>query len=92
MKVSDNKKVNDFLKDLESVSPDKLGIVDYIRGVFKSTAQEVEEDIKYGGVVYNKSGTLIGGIFPYKNYISIEFSSGSKMNEPEGVLERKEKK
>ena len=92
MKVSKNEKVNDFLSDLNLASPEKLEIVECIRSVFASIGQELDEDMKYGGVVYSVGSTLIGGIFPYANYISIEFSNGYKFNDPGGVLEGKGKK
>jgi len=91
MKRFDNEKVNTFLHDLQLTSSDKLDIVESIRAVFNSSCSDLSEDIKYGGVVYSQFGSLIGGIFPYTNHISIEFSEGYKLADPEGVLEGKGK-
>jgi len=56
-----------------------------IRRLFNKASQALSEDIKYGGLVFMKSGSLIGGIFPYKNHISIEFSNGSSFSDSQGT-------
>ena len=43
------------------------------------------------GLVFNLSNALIGGIFPYKDHISIEFSNGADFPDPSGMLEGKGK-
>jgi len=92
MKISDNDRINKFMDDLQSVSPDKLEMIESIRKVFLNTNKELIEDIKYGGLVFNLTNELIGGIFPYKNHISIEFSNGVDFSDKSGVLEGKGKK
>jgi hypothetical protein len=68
---SSNDKVNDFLVDIKSTLPDNAEIVEKIRAVFLKGNNIIEEDIKYGGIVFNVSGKLIGGIYLYKEHISI---------------------
>jgi len=80
------------MDDLQSISPDKLEIIVSIRKIFLSANKELTEDIKYGGLVFNLSNALIGGIFPYKEHISIEFSNGVDFPDPSGMLEGKGKK
>jgi hypothetical protein len=92
MKFSNNEKVNRFMDDLQSISPDKLEIIQSIRKIFLSANQTLSEDIKYGGVVFNLSNSLIGGIFPYEEHISIEFSNGADFPDTSGILEGKGKK
>lgn len=92
MKVSDNERVNKFMDDLQSISPSMLETVESIRKIFLSANKELSEDIKYGGLVFNLSNVLIGGIFPYKEHISIEFSNGADLSDPSGILEGKGKK
>ena len=92
MKFSDNERVNKFMDDLQSISPPKLEMVESIRKIFVSANKELDEDIKYGGLVFNLSSVLIGGIFPYKEHISIEFNNGSDLPDPSGILEGKGKK
>jgi len=92
MKISDNDRVNKFMDDLQSISPDKLEIIDSIRKIFLNANKELIEGIKYGGLVFNLSNALIGGIFLYKNHISIEFSNGADFSDQSKILEGKGKK
>ena len=92
MNFSDNDKVNKFIDDLQFTSPDKLETIKLIRKIFLNANKDLAEDIKYGGLVFNLSNTLIGGIFPYKNHISIEFSNGAAFSDPSKKLEGKGKK
>lgn len=92
MKISDNEKVNKFLGDLQSISSDKLELIEAIRKIFFNANSNLTEDIKYGGIVFNLSNTLIGGIYSYKAHISIEFSNGASFPDPSGTLEGKGKK
>ena len=48
---------------------------------------EAGEEIKYGGVVFSAGGDLISGIFLRKKHISLEFSYGMDLPDPEGFLE-----
>lgn len=92
MKISDNNKVNKFLTDLQLTSPDKLEIIELVRSLFLSANKECAEEIKYGGLVFNLSNVLIGGVFPYREHVSIEFSEGVAFHDPGGLLEGKGKK
>ena len=92
MQFSDNERVNEFMADLQSISPEKLEMVESIRKIFLSANQELIEDIKYGGLVFSLSNALIGGIYTYKEHISIEFSHGAGFADPSGMLEGKGKK
>lgn len=92
MKATDSDKVCKFMDDLSSVSPDKFEIIKPIRKIFLSANKELTEDIKYGGLVFSLSNTLVGGIFPYKEHISIEFSNGADFLDPSKILEGKGKK
>lgn len=92
MKISKNNRVENFLADLQFASPDKLEVIELIRSIFLSADDELTEEIKYGGLVFNLSGALIGGVFPYKEHVSIEFSNGADFPDPAGLLEGKGKK
>ncbi|MFV0543614.1 MAG: DUF1801 domain-containing protein [Marinicella pacifica] len=79
------------MNDLISVSPNKAEMVASIRALFLSANKTLTEDIKYGGLVFKLNNELIGGVFPYKNHISIEFSHGVDLADPDGLLEGKGK-
>lgn len=45
----------------------------------------------YGGIVFEKEGgnhsTMVCGHFTYKKHVSLEFSQGYRLEDPDGVLE-----
>jgi len=84
---SNNQKVNDFLSDLASLPNHQSEIVLLIRDLFLKTSEDLVEDIKYGGIVFSLSTGLIGGIYVYKEHISIEFSHGAGFADPDSILE-----
>lgn len=88
----ENSRINKFMNDLLSISPDKIEIIKPIRKIFLSANKDLTEDIKYGGLVFYLSNVLIGGILPYKEHISVEFSNGADFPDPSGILEGKGKK
>jgi len=86
-----NIKVNEFLIDIQSTFPNKFETVEEIRQLFFKENPEIDEEIKYGGIAFNVSGQLIGGIFVYKQHISIEFSHGAQFTDSNDFLEGKGK-
>lgn len=87
MNVSNNDKVNDFLTDIQFKSPEQFEMMCLIRELFFKPNKELVEGIKYGGLVFIKSDDLIGGIYPYKNHLSIEFSNGGEFTDADSILE-----
>ncbi|MCF6203588.1 MAG: DUF1801 domain-containing protein [Methylococcaceae bacterium] len=65
--------------------PVKVEVIELIREIFHNANQKLSEEIKYGGVVFNLSNSLVGGIFPYKQHISIEFCNGVGFPDPSGM-------
>ena len=92
MNISNNDRVNDFLADTQLTSPTQFEMVTSIRDLFLNANSDLVDDIKYGGLVFNLSGSLIGGIYTYKEHISIEFSNGASFSDPDSILEGKGKK
>lgn len=87
MNVSKNKRVDAFLTDLQYSSVEIFERVLSIRKLFFIANKNLTENIKYGGLVFFKSDTLIAGIFVYKKHLSIEFGEGASFADPHGVLE-----
>jgi len=92
MKLSNKEPVNNFLINLQSESPEKFKIIELIRKIFITANDNLSEDIKYGGLVFLLSNSLMGGVFPYKKHTSVEFSNGSELPDPLKVLEGNGKK
>lgn len=80
-------KVEDFISDLHAVNPEHAGITERVRDLFTEENGKLHQDIKYGGLVFFLEGELIGGVFPYKRHLSIEFSNGVNFTDPSSVLE-----
>lgn len=82
-----DKKISQFLEDIRFVSSERFQLVMAIRELFQGASAQLDEGIKYGGLTYSSSKELVGGIFSYKEHVSIEFSNGADFSDPEGVLE-----
>jgi|TARA_R110002094_G_C4905973_1_gene210617 hypothetical protein len=87
MNISTRDKVNDFLSDIQSISSEQFDLLIAIRDIFIRSNEELVEDIKYGGLVFNVSDALIGGIYSYKKHVSIEFSNGADFIDNDSILE-----
>lgn len=87
MTLSTQDRVNKFLEDIHLLSNEKHEILVAIRELFFTANTELAENIKYGGLVFEISNTLIGAIFVYKKHISIEFSFGYQFEDPDLLLE-----
>ena len=90
--MSGNAKIDGFLEDIQVQSPEKYEALKSIRQIFNDANPKLDEEIKYGGLVFNLSNTLMGGIFVYSEHISIEFSFGAELADPDKILEGKGKK
>jgi hypothetical protein len=90
--MSDNAKIDEFFEDIQFQFPEKIEIMKSIREIFNDCNPKLDEEIKYGGLVFNLSNTLMGGIFVYSEHISIEFSFGVELSDPDRILEGKGKK
>ncbi|OUR64278.1 hypothetical protein A9Q79_07515 [Methylophaga sp. 42_25_T18] len=84
---AENNKVTEFLTDIQTISVEQFEIISKVRELFLAHAVELEDDIKYGGLVFLHDGNLTSGIFPYKSHLSIEFSHGAQLEDPYSVLE-----
>lgn len=86
-----NKKIQDFLSDLQLRSKNHYDIVIAVRKLFLESNSDLTEEIKYGGLLFGSNKKLVGGIFSYSKHISIEFSEGASFNDPYSLLEGKGK-
>lgn len=87
MNIESNDRVEQFIEDTLSIDDEKGRIVASLRAIVLKIAPNAQEGIKYGGIVFNLDKELISGIFARKKHVSLEFSLGMKMLDPEGYLE-----
>ena len=80
-------KIQTFLDEAKTISAERYEIIRTIRDAFLNADFGFTEGFKYGGTTYNISDELIGGIYSYKEHVSIEFSHGANFSDPHSVLE-----
>ena len=85
--MKENPKISNFLQDTLFMSEDKGEIVISLRKLILEIAPDAKQEIKYGGLVFFIDSRLICGIFVRKNHISVEFTNGAEMQDPENFLE-----
>ena len=83
--------VKTYLSETRKYSFEFHDMVVRIRSLFLETCPGLSDAVKYGGIVFLKEKELIGGIFVYKEHVSVEFSQGMSFHDPEGILEGKGK-
>lgn len=70
-------------------------ISDAVKDLVRAAAPDVSFQPKYGGEVMipdaDNPKAIVGGIYAYKDYVSVEFSNGAGFDDPDGLLEGKGK-
>lgn len=64
--------IQSFLENIETTSPELHTCVLTIRKIILKYPN-ITEEFKYWGIIFNKWGEWMNGIFFYKSYISLEF-------------------
>ena len=85
-----NQKVKNLLDYWEIDNPALYEIVNSVRTRILQLSGTVEEEVKYGGILFAAPEPFCG-IFVYKQHVSVEFSHGAKIVDPHGLLEGKGK-
>jgi hypothetical protein len=78
--------VQALLEDIRQLGEEQFQIVEAVRALVKKTLGPVSEEVKYGGILF-ASGVPFGGVFAYKDHVSVEFSRGAAIEDQEGFLE-----
>jgi len=79
--------VHDWLDDLRLISDDISTIVHAVRAEASNTFVSVTEEIRYGGIMFSVDGVRFGGVFGYKQHVTVEFGYGAWIDDPFGWLE-----
>jgi hypothetical protein len=59
-----------------------------IKTFIKELFPKIEEEPKYGGILYNAEGyEYFCGVFSYKKHVTIEFSFGYQLKDPKNLLQ-----
>ncbi|PJK09964.1 hypothetical protein CO614_07760 [Lysobacteraceae bacterium NML120232] len=85
-----NAKVQNLLNDWRLTHPDLHAIADAARATILQCADQVSDEVKYGGIVF-AAPVPFCGVFVYRQHVTVEFSHGALMADPHGLLEGKGK-
>lgn len=80
-------KIEQWLQDVYDKDSEQGDIAAALRTIILETAPDCDEEIKYGGIVFNRNAVLITGIFLRKAHISLEFSFGATFEDSNKILE-----
>ncbi|MEN8840595.1 MAG: DUF1801 domain-containing protein [Octadecabacter sp.] len=75
----------------------KSSILDAVVGLARDLRPNVHIGAKYGGTIFvtdpdaPETVGLVGGVFAYKDHVSVEFSHGVGFHDPNGLLAGKGK-
>jgi hypothetical protein len=78
--------VQALVDDIRLLSEENHKIVEGVRALVRSTFKQSSEQVKYGGILF-ASEVQFCGVFAYKEHVSVEFGSGSRINDAFGHLE-----
>jgi hypothetical protein len=80
------KSVQNLLEDIRLLGEVQFDLVQAVRSLVDSQFPDVEEVVKYGGILFS-SGVQFCGVFAYKEHVSVEFGAGAKIKDSIGLLE-----
>ena len=80
------KTVQALLEDIRLLGEEQFQVVEAVRELAKKTIKPLSEEVKYGGILFT-SGVAFGGVFAYKEHVSVEFGHGAKIKDDAGFLE-----
>lgn len=80
-------RVEEFVHELEAASAEQAQIVEMVRETYARIKPDIEERFIYGGIGFFLNGELAGGVYAYKKHVSVVFSRGNELSDPDGVLE-----
>lgn len=86
METLKNEQVQKLLEKIMMIDFEKFEILQELRKIVFSNFPETNERIMYGGIMFSLEYDF-GGLFVRKNHISLEFSFGASMNDPQKILE-----
>ena len=90
MNYSPDAQVQSFLEDLESFNVDAFEIIMTLRKIVYSVDPGVQERMMYGGIMFSTHEDF-GGVFAYTKHVTMEFSKGYLLKDPEHLLQGKGK-
>jgi len=79
--------VSGLLESVRLASEPSHAIVQAVRHCVQERCRSLTEEVKYGGLVFASDGLPFGGVFVYRQHVSVELSCGAFIADPHGLLE-----
>ena len=79
--------IEELLRDFAVVNAERTEIIVSLRNIVLSLSPDLQEDIKYGGIVFLKHNQLLGGLFLRKTFVTMELSFGNELIDEDKILE-----
>lgn len=76
-----------LLEDIRLLSEQRYQVSSAVRDLVKLHFQPLDEELKYGGILFASGGVQFCGLFAYKDHVSVEFGHGAAIKDPFGHLE-----
>jgi hypothetical protein len=75
-----------LLDDIRLLGEEQFQLVEAVRKLVAQTIESPSEEVKYGGLLFS-CGVVFGGVFAYKEHVSVEFSHGASIPDSDKLLE-----
>lgn len=79
--------IEELLQDFDLLNPRLAPVIRQLREKVLEIAQDADEKVMYGGLIYQIPGRMFCGLFLRKGHVSVEFDRGDLMTDPGGLLE-----
>lgn len=87
MKKIEDQAVQKFLDEIQLLDNEKYKSLIEIRKIIYDVHPETQEKLMYGGIVFFYNNEMFSGIFASKKHVTLEFSNGYLMKDPNNQLE-----
>ncbi|QNI69471.1 DUF1801 domain-containing protein [Cyanobium sp. NS01] len=78
--------VQALLDQIHLLGEEQFQVLQAVRNLARETIIPMTEEVKYGGILFT-SDVQFGGVFAYKEHVSVEFSLGANIKDEDGFLE-----
>ncbi len=82
-----DEQIEGFIHDLDMYSAEHARIVEEVRDIYSTIQPDIGEKFIYGGIGFFIDGRHVGGVYGNKKHVSIVFSRGNELSDPNGLLE-----
>ena len=81
------KSIDMLLQDIRLIGVERHDTVQAVRTLVKKLVKPLSEEVKYGGILFSSADGPFGGVFAYKDHVSVEFGHGARIDDTLGHLE-----